>query len=489
MKSLVLSALARAFSLIPAAIATLLTSRVVISHFGLSAFDSFSLIVSLIALIPLNNLGVGTAVTSVFAANGPHSQRAQRTMLTAARTLTVSMIGLTVITVALTAAKLWPRLLGPASGPNLYVGIAIFMYGVSFVPGLGQSMLLGVNRNHVAILVQTLLAPVTLLLVVSVMVTNVDARWVIITPTLAVVIINVLTSAVAARSTNYSWSRVISHIPNRRRYPGASIRAVSGPMLVITIALPLAYYTDRIVLSHFSTKQAVANYSVVLQMFTPVAALIAAAAQPLWPMYAKARAEGRHGPGIGRIIVVLMFGALLAGGALVVIANPLGHIIGGKQINLGIFIPVAAALSVAGQAPAYPLAMSMRDPAGLRFSATCATLAIPANLFVSIALAKHYGAAGPLLSTFSVGLVVQTVPGLIYARNRRHAGKHRAETSEPTQRLVSVNEPVLFASTVTASDPYVAMVEEATLPKPLPTRPLSPVRPWEKDALRKPSRR
>ncbi|HEV7193728.1 MAG TPA: hypothetical protein VGN35_11055 [Jatrophihabitantaceae bacterium] len=483
MKSLVLSALARAFSLIPAAIATLLTSRVVISHFGLDAFDSFSLIVSLIALIPLNNLGVGTAVTSVFAAHGPQSNRAQRVMLTAARTLTMSMIALTIITVVLTGAKLWPRLLGAASGPNLFVGIAIFMYGVSFVPGLGQSMLLGVNRNHVAILVQTLLAPVTLLLVVAVMVTNIDVRWVIITPTLAVVIINVLTSTVAARATNYSWTRVLSKIPYRRRYPGASIRAISGPMLVITIALPLAYYTDRIVLSHVSTKQAVANYSVVLQMFTPVAALIAAAAQPLWPMYAKAHSEGRRGPGIGRIIMVLFVGSLLLGGALVAIANPLGHLIGGKAIHLGLLIPVAAALSVAGQAPAFPLAMSMRDPAGLRFSATCATLAIPFNLVVSIVLAKHYGAAGPLLSTFSVGLLVQTVPGLIYQRNRQHTGRHRAAATETTRRIVSVNEPVLFASTVTASDPYIAMVEEATQ-RPLPVRPLTPVRPWEKDTLR-----
>jgi hypothetical protein len=174
------------------------------------------------------------------------------------------------------------------------------------------------------------------------------------------------------------------------------------------------------------------------------------------------------------------------GGALVVIANPLGHVIGGHSINLGIFIPVAAALSVVGQAPAFPLAMSMRDPAGLRFSATCAILAIPANLALSIVLAKHYGAAGPLLSTFSVGMVVQTVPGLIYSRNRRHTGRHRA-TDEATRRLIESNEPVLFASTVTASDPYIALLEEAAQQPPpqRPARPLSPVRPWEKDALRR----
>jgi O-antigen/teichoic acid export membrane protein len=223
-------------------------------------------------------------------------------------------------------------------------------------------------------------------------------------------------------------------------------------------------------------------------MFTPVAALIAAAAQPLWPIYAKARSEGRRGPRIGRIIIVLCLGSLILGGALVVIANPLGHIIGGKHINLGLFVPVAAALSVMGQAPAFPLAMSMRDPAGLRFSATCATLAIPANLAVSIVLAKHYGAAGPLLSTFAVGLLVQTIPGLIYSRNRQHTGRHRLPAGATTiSEAIRANEPVIYASTVTASDPYIAMVEEATQqpPPPPPIRPLTPVRPWEKDALRR----
>jgi O-antigen/teichoic acid export membrane protein len=482
MKSLLYSALARVFSLIPAAIATLLASRLIIRHFGLNAFDSYALVVSLIALIPLNNLGVGAAVTSTFAANGTSDERSRRVMLTAARTLSVSTIALAVVTVALMSLNLWPTILGAASGPNLFVGLAMLVYALTFLPGLGQSMLLGVNRNHVAILVQTLLAPITLLIVVAVMVSNVDQRLVIITPTLALLIINLLTSMVAGRATGFSWLRLLRKIPRRRRFPGASIRAISGPMLVVTLTLPLAYYTDRIVLSHFSTKQAVANYSVVLQIFTPVAALIAAAAQPLFPMYAKARSEGRAGPRLGRVISVFCVGSVLAAGLIVLVANPIGHLIGGNNINLGLFIPIACALSVAAQGLAFPLAMSMMDPQGLRFVATCATLAVPTNIGVSILLVKHYGAAGPLLATFSVGLLVQTLPGLVYSRSRHRSARHRYAPGTGFRRAVLPNEPVINASTVTASDPYMALVEEAMSPRP--ARPLSPFRAWEKDPVK-----
>ena len=113
---------------------------------------------------------------------------------------------------------------------------------------------------------------------------------------------------------------------------------------------------------------------------------------------------------------------------------------------------------------------------------TCATLAVPTNIAVSILLVKHYGAAGPLLATFSVGLLVQTLPGLIYARNRHRTARHRYVPSTGVRRAVLANEPVINASTVTASDPYMALVEEVMAARP--ARPLSPFRAWEKDPVK-----
>jgi O-antigen/teichoic acid export membrane protein len=427
-KSLVYSALTRAFSFVPTALATLLASRLIIHHFGLSAFDSYALVISLMQLLPLNDLGVGAAVTSAFAAHGPRDRFSELVTLTAARTLVLSTCGLIVAAVLLTSANLWPTLLGHASGSNAIVGLAVAVYALSFLPGLGQSMLLGANRNHVTIAVQAFLAPLTLLAVAALIAFKLDGRLVMVAPAAALVVINLVTAVVSARVTKFSWPRVLRELPRPRQYPGASIRAISGPMLVITLAIPVAFYTDRIVLSHVSTLSAVANYSVVMQIFAPVAALIAAAAQPLWPMYTKARSQGARGPKLGKVLAVFCAAAIVASGLLVLAANPIGHLIGGSQIQLGILIPVACALAVAAQAVAYPVAMSLMDPQGLRFVGICTVLSMPINLGLSIVLARHYGAAGPLLATFAAGLLIQTLPGLVYARNRESVGRHRYQS-------------------------------------------------------------
>jgi hypothetical protein len=62
---------------------------------------------------------------------------------------------------------------------------------------------------------------------------------------------------------------------------------------------------------------------------------------------------------------------------------------------------------------------------GVRFVVWCTVLALPLNIALSIVLGKHLGAAGPLLGSCVVGILVQAVPGLIYSRDRQGAGRHR----------------------------------------------------------------
>lgn len=52
------------------ALAQLLTSRFIIAHYGLRVFSSFSLMLVLIAILPLNAGGVGAAVTAAWAEEG-----------------------------------------------------------------------------------------------------------------------------------------------------------------------------------------------------------------------------------------------------------------------------------------------------------------------------------------------------------------------------------------------------------------------------------
>lgn len=415
---MLLSGLARSFGFLPQGIATLLASHLIIKHYGIHAFDTYALIVSVMALIPLNNLGVGASITQAMSADGTVSERATRAALTASRVLSLSALFLAVVSTVLGLLNLWPTLLGDQAGANAFTAVAIVLYAVSFVPGLAQSVLLAAGRNHITLIVISFQAPLALLVIWTLILLDADGRWVVIVPALALLGVNLVTLGLSERLVKFPWRQVLRRVPFRRRFPGGKIFNLSGPMLVTSVAVPIAFTGDRIVLSHVSTAEAVANYSVVLQIFSPVFGLIVAIAQPLWPMFTQARSKGERGPKLKLIFGGFLLGTILVCGVLVLISDSLGDLIGGDAINLGYLLPTFMGAVMVLMAVAYPLAMSMIDPRGARFAATCAVLTVPANITSSIWLAREYGALGPLISLFVVSLVVQVIPSLLFVRRR-----------------------------------------------------------------------
>jgi hypothetical protein len=112
---------------------------------------------------------------------------------------------------------------------------------------------------------------------------------------------------------------------------------------------------------------------------------------------------------------------------------------------------------VSAQAAAYPVAMSLMDPQGLRFVGVCTVLSVPLNLGLSIVLARHYGAAGPLLATFAVGLLVQTLPGMLYARNRESVGRHRYQPRRAAPKPAEMHWAAMPSAADAPTAPLVAL--------------------------------
>lgn len=418
---MLLSGLARSFGFLPQGVATLLASHLIIKHYGVSAFGTYALIVSVMALIPLNNLGVGASLTQAIAAYGAEDERSARAGLTASRVLSVSALSVAVVSTVLGLLDLWPTLLGDQAGANAFTAAGIIVYAVSFVPGLAQSVLLAAGRNHVSLLVISFQAPLALLVIWLLVVLDAEAGWVIVVPALAVLGVNLVNLVLSQLLVKFPWGRILRQVPFRRRHEGAKIWNLSGPMLITSLCVPIAFTGDRIVLSHVSTTEELANYSVVLLIFAPVMGLIVAIAQPLWPMFTKARSMGERGPRMKLVFAAFILGTVLVCAALVLISDRLGHLIGGEEINLGYFLPTMIALVMVVLAIAYPLSMSMIDPVGARFAAVCAVLTVPTNIAGSIWLAGEYGAPGPLMSLFVVSLVVQVIPSLIFVRRRERS--------------------------------------------------------------------
>jgi O-antigen/teichoic acid export membrane protein len=294
-------------------------------------------------------------------------------------------------------------------------------------------MALGVERNHVVVIIQILWNPLILVGAAALILTDSDGGLIVLVPAVAVLVVSALTGVYAVRTTSFPWRAMVRALPRRRQFPGAKIWAISGPMLMLTLCVPIMLQGDRIVLSHVTSKAAVADYTVALQIFAPIGALLAAATRPLWPLWIKARARGERGPDLLRVMAVFCALTALVCAVLVLISDWVGRLIGGHTINLGVALPAAAGLAMTVQAAAMPVAMALRDPRGIRFVGICTLVALPVNLVLSIVLAHRWGAPGPLVATFLTGLIVQTLPGFWYARTRdirrppagAEGGRHR----------------------------------------------------------------
>jgi hypothetical protein len=164
-------------------------------------------------------------------------------------------------------------------------------------------------------------------------------------------------------------------------------------------------------------------------MIAPAIALVAAAAQPLWPIYTEARAHGRSGPSLGTVLGRFGAGAVAFGLVLLAVAGPVGHLIGGARIQVGLPLAAAAGGVVLVAALSYPVAMSLMDPRGIRVVCLLTVIGVPANVALSTWLAVRLGAPGPLLGSCLVGLGIQSLPPIVYAYRRRPPGRHSSRAA------------------------------------------------------------
>ncbi|MCX6398001.1 MAG: hypothetical protein NTV23_16050 [Propionibacteriales bacterium] len=423
MRSIVYSAVVRILGFVPQGIAQLLASHLIISHYGVAAFSSYALIIGVLMLIPLNNLGAGASMTQVVAAHGVDDELSQRTGTTAVRVLAVSSTFVVVVSAILWVTGAWPVLLGEDAGTNGFIAIAVILYGLSFIPGLGATVLLATGRNHLTVTLQVLATVLAAVLVWFVQLGDLAANYLLLVPSCAILLLNVIGLVISQRTTGFSWVGAVRRAPFRARFPGARIRAVAIPMLITSLALPVAYLSDRIVLSQVSTDVELARYALVLQLFAPVTSLIVVTSQPIWPMVTSARARGGTGPGLRLIVLGFLAGTFAISSVLVVVADPIGRWISGGDISLGYQLPALAAGATLVQAIAMPVAMTLVDPVGARLVAATTVITVPVNLVVSVLLADAWGARGPLVSLLVVGMTIQIVPWLVFSVRRSRSGE------------------------------------------------------------------
>ena len=403
-----------------AGVAGLLTARVIVSAIGVSGYGIAALVATLPALLPSADLGVGAAVMSAVAAGGSKDD-VFRVILASVRVLLAIAGVLVVLGLTLATTSMWSVLLGLPSTPstNWAIGASVALFGLSLPLAIGARVLLGGGRNHVSVLVYGLSAPIVLLLCLAGRALDAGLWLYAAAPALASLGTGLVGCRQAMRRTAVDLGgafRQAFHL----QVKSAPIRHIAGPMAVISACLPLAYQSDRLVLSHVSTVTELAIYSAGAALFAPLLSVISSGGQSLWPIFVRARL--RSAASIRRPFVVgtMAFSAL--GLALAVALVVVGPALGTWMLRSGAAVPVSLMVSfgllLVVHASYYPSGMLLTDAGGLRLQAKTSVAMLVVNLPLSLVLAGRLGAPGPALGSAISIAACMWVPGVVVALRR-----------------------------------------------------------------------
>ena len=373
----------------------IITSRLIIGHFGVAAYGQYGLLASLPALIPFADLGIAAVIVNNIAGSKDpvDDDVVRRTITSAFRVMMTSGLVIIAVSILLYVTGLWPAVLGDGllPGGDAAATLCLAIFGVGLPMGVGSRVLVGLGRNPLQTAIQGLTAPIVMLWVLSmVAIGAAAANYLAVASYVALATVLGTMLFVAGRLLRPQIGAAFRDVPRVRSRPGVPVLYLAWPMLVQMIALPIAMQTGRILLSHRGTTADLASYNLASQLFGIVLQAIYTAGVALWPHYAKARSDGdRASPAAAAAIFTV--GGLSMGLALTLVLPFVVRIVANGAITLDLPLVAAFVFFVTIQAAKYPLGMYMTDSKGLRFQLIPIFVMIPLTLGLAWALIPASG--------------------------------------------------------------------------------------------------
>lgn len=407
------------------AVLGIVVTRLLIDEYGEAAYAQYALIVGIASLLPFIDLGLGAAImNAAAAAEDPRDDSGLHlTLVSSLRLLCISAAVVVGIAGLITILGAWPTLLGRAIDGEgaMTAGLCMAVIGLTLLVAVGQRLLAGLGKYVWVVVINAFQTPLVLLVLCVMILTGRGAGVY-----LALVAYSV-TAALAGvslwqadRLVRPTFVRAVRDVFRIRTVRGARVYDTAWPMLVVTVAAALALQTDRLVLSHVSTIEALAEYSLAWQIFNPAIAIVATATVALWPVFAKARAQGVASE-VSPERMAMLFGgtAVLAVVVLGLASGLLADLASGGRIDLSLGLVLAFAALVVVQAVKFPLGTYLTDPAGLRFQALMISVMVPVKVALSLWLASWLGAVGPVIGSIIGICIFEAAANFWFIRRRR----------------------------------------------------------------------
>lgn len=366
LKLVLRSAGAKLVTLPVSAVCGLLVTGIYIHSAGVEGFAAISIVATIFLLIPFADLGMGVGVVNVFASTEEGSARRPAVVISALRVL-LPVAGV-IMLVAIAGATIfsWTRVLGIdeslIGNMDVVTAAALALFGAALPMGLGQRVLLGVNKNHLAVILNSLASVVTLGVAATMAGLGIDPRWFATSPVAGLVVASLLGSAFASRFVRLELRQLfdVRHVAERGLVSsGAWMMLISGGSAVV-------FHAGRMILGHASNAVEVAQYSLAMQFFVPINGLMLAAGFALWPLLARHPDERRRAI-VLRFQVGFLVAGLTIGVVLIALGGPFGRVISGGEIDLDRTLLVSFAALITVQFAQIVPGMSLMSPSGLVF--------------------------------------------------------------------------------------------------------------------------
>lgn len=402
----------RGITLPISAVSVILTTRTVIDSQGIQEYAIFSLLISLPLLIPISDFGISVAVTDSTAKFGVYSMQFRSTWSKSRRILGVISLATVAISAVIASLGLWSTILGiQGTTSSELSGLIMGAYlALSIYLGIGQRLLLGLQKQQITILFSMIAAPLSLLLVfLSVRVFEGN-----IVVTVSAFALGQLTAPLACFL--YAKSQIP---PNRlskresKNHGYATLLRAAAPMTLIAIVLPLTYQSDRVFISHQLNEQAVAAYSIASTIYMPILSILTIGSQSLWPKFMSTQQDSSL---LKRSFYRSMLWFTLLGVALalcfIAIAPHVAQFISpDTDAPLPIYALFGCMIVLFGlhAAPG----MLLMDFKGRVFQAVCSLFMLGAKIPLTIFLVSRIGVAGALLGTIVPLFVCMIIPCVV----------------------------------------------------------------------------
>ena len=406
----------------------IVTSRLIISHFGVDAYAQYGLLGSLPSLMPFADLGISAAVLNVIASSDDPRRdlKVQRMLTSALRLMVISGGVIAALGLAVGLLGWWPAALGEGllPGGGAVATLCVMLFGLALPLSIGPRILVALGRNPLQIATQAMVSPFMLGSIGLIVVLGLPAgNYLAIFSYLAAALVSLTCLLIGSRLLRPQVRTAIADVPRIAEVPGVRVMDVAWPMLIQMLALPVAMQTDRLLLSHAAGSGVLAQYNLSSQLFSLVMQTVAAAGVSLWPIFARARSAGQIRSPFP-MAALFCLGSLVLSLTLVALLPLVVELVSGGAIEIGPALAFSFVAFTCVQGAKYPLGMYMTDLAGLRFQVLPILVMVPLNLGLSWALIAPWGAAGPVAGSAIAVVLCQVLPCAFYVR--RDLARRRA---------------------------------------------------------------